>query len=139
MADEIMVAVAAALAGKAAEAAVQGARGGWGALVRLVRQRFSGDLAAAAALQAAGGRPSDQAAVRELARMLERAAAADAGFAARLRSLWPEASAELASQAGAGDVVNTVTGTVGGHLIQAGDLHVEGGLRLGDVTGGGQR
>jgi len=29
--------------------------------------------------------------------------------------------------------VNSNTGTVGGHLIQARDLHVEGGLRLGDI------
>jgi hypothetical protein len=32
-----------------------------------------------------------------------------------------------------GPVVNSSTGTVAGHLIQARDLHVQGSLQLGDV------
>jgi hypothetical protein len=30
-------------------------------------------------------------------------------------------------------VVNSVTGSVGGHLLQARDLHVEGGLHFGET------
>jgi hypothetical protein len=135
MADEIMMAVAAALAGKAAEAAVEGARGAWDALVRLVRGRFGRDRGAAAALKAAQAQPMDQAAVRELGQALERVALADPSFAEQVRALWPHASAELSARDGG--VVNVSTGAVGGHLIQARDLRIEGGLNLGDVRGPG--
>jgi hypothetical protein len=131
MVDEIMVAVAAALAGKAAEAAAEGARTAWGALVRLVRRRFADDQAAAAALGAAQAAPADKPATLDLARALERIAAEDGGFGTELRALWQRASAELSADAGG--VVNISTGTVGGHLVQARDLHIEGGLHLGDV------
>ncbi len=133
MADEIMVSVAAALAGKAAEAAFGGARSAWGSLVRLVRGRLAGDETAVAVLQKAQARPGDQAAVERLALALERAAAADGNFAARVRDLWPRASVELSARDGG--VVNASSGTVGGHLVQARDLHVHGGLHLGDVRG----
>lgn len=131
MADEIMMAVASALAGKAAEAAVDGARGAWGALVRLIRGRFDRDRGATEALEAAQAQPSDQGAVQELGQALERVAAADPGFAEQMRALWPQASAELSARDGG--VINVNTGTVGGHLIQARDLRIEGGLNLGDV------
>ncbi len=131
MADEIMVAVAAALAGKAAEALAEGARGAWDALVRLLRRRLGHDPAASAALAAAEAGQRDETAVQELAAALERIAAADADFAAQMRSLWPQAQAELS--ASGGGVINVSSGTVRGHLIQAGDLHVDGGLHLGDV------
>jgi hypothetical protein len=135
MADEIMMAVASALAGKAAEAAVEGARGAWDALVRLVRGRFGRDRGAAAALEAAQAQPTDQAAVRELGQALERVASADSSFAEQVRALWPDASAELSARDGG--VLNVSTGTVGGHLIQARDLRIEGGLSLGDVRSPG--
>jgi|SRR5580658_692539 hypothetical protein len=133
MIDPVMISVANALATKAADVAAEGVRSAMSALIRLVRSRFAGDKAAAAALDAAQAAPQDQAAIEELARVLERASAADAGFAAQLRALWPELRAELS--AGEGETVNSSTGTVGGHLIQARDLHVEGGLLLGDVQG----
>ena len=131
MADEVMMAVASALAGKAAEAAFGGARSAWNALVRLVHERFAKDGDAAAALGAAREQPEDQAAIDELSRALGRVAAADPEFAEQLRALWPVASQELSARDGA--VLNVSTGTVGGHLIQARDLRVEGGLHLGDV------
>jgi hypothetical protein len=127
MIDPVMISVANALATKAADVAAEGVRSAMSALIRLVRSRFAGDKAAAAALDAAQAAPQDQAAIEELARVL------DAGFAAQLRALWPELRAELS--AGEGETVNSSTGTVGGHLIQARDLHVEGGLLLGDVQG----
>jgi hypothetical protein len=132
MADEITTALAAALAGKAAEAALGGARDAWNTLVRLIRQRFARDDAAAAALEAAQAQPEDQSAVQELSRALGRVAAADPGFAQRVRTLWPLASAELSARDGG--VVNVATGTIGGHLIQARDLHVQGGMHLGDIS-----
>lgn len=130
MADEIMMAVAAALAGKVAEAAVGGARGAWEALVRLVRDRFAHDEVASAALAAADARPTDQVAVRELGQALERVGTADPSFAEQVRAMWPQASRELSVTHGG--VLNVSTGTVSGHMIQARDLHIEGGLHLGN-------
>jgi len=133
MADEIMMAMASALAEKAVGAAVDGARGAWSALVRLVRGRFACDRAAAHALEAAMAHPSDEGTVRELHLALERVASADPDFADQLRALWPQASAELSARDGG--VINLSTGGVGGHLIQTRDLHIEGGLNLGAVQG----
>lgn len=131
MADEVMLAVASALAGKAAEAAAGGARSAWNALVRVVRERFTRDRAAAEALGAAQAQPEDQAAVHGLSRALDRVAADDPEFAEQVRVLWPLASKELSARDGG--VLNVSTGTVGGHLIQARDLRIEGGLHLGDA------
>ncbi len=97
MADEIMMSIAAALAGKAADTALGAAKGAWGQLVRLVRERLGRDhdAAAATALEAAQLQPTDEAAIQELASALEQTAAADPGFGAELIGLWPKASAEL--------------------------------------------
>jgi hypothetical protein len=129
VADEIMMAVASALAGKVADAAAGGARSAWDALVRLVRDRFAHDEVASAALATAYSRPTDQLAVRELGEALERVGAADPGFEEQVRALWSRASAELSATNDG--VLNVSTGTVSGHLIQARDLHIEGGLHLG--------
>jgi hypothetical protein len=131
MADEIMVAIASALAGKAAEAVAGSAREAWSRLVQLVRDRFRVDADADTSLEAARGHPDDREAIGALAGALERAAAVDEAFGAELRALWLQVAPHL-SAAGA-SAVNVVTGSVGGHLIQARDLHVEGGLHLGDV------
>jgi hypothetical protein len=137
MPDPVLSSVAAAVAGKAAEAAVQGGKDACAALVRLIRDRFRRDKAAAAALEVARGDPADEPAVAALAQALERLAAADGDFAARIRELWPRAAAELA--AAADGVVNSATGSVGGHLMQARDVRVEGGLHFGDVRSPGDR
>jgi hypothetical protein len=57
--------------------------------------------------------------------------AEDTAFATQVCGLWQQASVELS--AGDDGVVNSVTGAVSGHLIQARDLHVKGGINLGDV------
>ena len=133
MADKIMVAVASALAAKAADAVAEAAKGAWVRLLHLVRERFGSDESASAALEAARDRPDDQAAITGLASALDRVAADDQRFAGALRSLWAEIGPQL--PAGEASAVNVVTGSVGGHLLQARDLHVEGGLHLGDVQG----
>lgn len=133
MTDPIMMSVATALAGKAADAAADGVRTSWAALVRLVRARLAADHAASAALRSAESGAAGEAPIHELAAALDRTALADPEFGARLRELWGPASAELA--ASEGGVVNSSTGTVGGHLIQARDLNVQGGLHLGGVQG----
>jgi hypothetical protein len=131
MPDPVISSVAAVVAGKAAEAAVQGGTSACAALVRLVRERFSRDKQAVTALETARSNPEDNTAVAGLALALERLALADADFGVRIRELWPRAAAELS--AGEGGVVNSATGSVGGHLMQTRDVQVEGGLHFGDV------
>jgi hypothetical protein len=131
MPDPVISSVAAAVAGKAAEAAMQGGKAACAALVRLVRDRFSRDKGATAALEEARRNPEDETAVAGLAWALERLVSADADFATRVRELWPQAAAELSATEGG--VVNSATGSVGGHLMQARDVQVEGGLHFGDV------
>ena len=129
--DPILSSIATAVAGQAAELAVQGGKEACAALVRLIRERFSHDKAATAALEAARGQPAQDAAVADLARALERLTSQDAAFADRIRELWPLARAELS--ASDGGVVHSATGSVGGHLMQARDVKVTDGLRFGDV------
>jgi hypothetical protein len=131
MPDQFLSTVAAAVAGKAAELAVQGGKEGCAALVRLIRAHLGRDKDASAALAAAREDPRDDGAVAGLATALERLTSQDAAFAVRLRELWPRAEAELS--ASHGGVANSATGSVGGHLMQARDVRVEGGLRFGDV------
>ena len=137
MPDAIISSVAAAVASRAAEMAVQGGKDACAALVRLIRERFGRDKAAAAALEAACGSPQEEAAVARLALELERLVLADDYFAARIRELWPRAAAELSARDGA--VINSATGSVGGHLMQARDVRVKGGLHFGDARGSGGR
>jgi hypothetical protein len=131
MPDQVILSIAAVVAGKAAEAALQVGKSACAALVRLVRERFSRDKEATAALEAACGNPEDAAAISGLALVLERLVQTDAEFGAGIGALWPRAAAELS--ASEGGVVNSATGSVGGHLMQARDVQVEGGLRFGDV------
>jgi len=130
MADPVMSSVAAAVAGKAAEAALHGGKAACTALVKLVRDRCRRDKKAGQALDAAVA-TRDEAAIAALALALERLAAADAGFGNRVRELWPRVVTELSADEGG--VVNSVTGSVGGNLLQARDLRVEGGLHFGET------
>jgi hypothetical protein len=132
--DEIMMSIAAALAGKAAEVTFSAMSGAWRRLLRLAGDRLDRDgHGGAAALESAREHPDDAVAVRQLAGALEEIARADSGFAATIRELWAQSRLELS--ASEGGVVNVSSGTVRGHLIQARDLSVQGGLHLGDVTG----
>jgi hypothetical protein len=137
MSDPVISSIAAVVAGKAAEAAVQGGKSACAALVRLVRERFGRDKEATTALETARSNPENTAAVAGLALVLERLVLADAEFGAQIRELLPQAEAELS--ASEGGVVNSATGSVGGHLMQARDVQVEGGLHFGDVHRPGER
>jgi len=133
MSDPIMISVASALATRAGEAIADSGKAAWAALVRLVRRRMGHDPASAAALATAMAAPENGNSIQALASALERIAADDAEFGARLRTLWRQSSAGLSAHDGG--VVNSVPGRIGGHLIQARDLRVEGGLHLGDTCG----
>jgi len=131
MADPLMLSIASAVAGKAAETAAEAGKTALAALVRLVRKRLGRNETTAGVLGSAQAAPEDPAAIGSLALALQQVAAADGEFAAQIRALWPEVRAELSVRED--QVVNSSTGTVAGHLIQARDLHVQGNLQLGDV------
>jgi hypothetical protein len=127
-----MMSVATAVAGKAAEAVADGGKAALTALVHLVRDHLGKNKAAANTLARARTAPHDPAAIQRLATVLEDAARVDADFGRQLQALWPQAQTELSAHDGG--VINTSTGMVSGHLIQARDIHVQGGLHLGDVS-----
>ena len=129
--DPFISSIATVVASKAAESLVEGGKNACAALVRFVRDRFSHDKVATAVLETAQSDPQNETAIATLALMIEQLTLADADFEARLRELWPTAAAELS--ASGGGVVNSATGSVGGHLMQARDIQVEGGLHFGDV------
>jgi hypothetical protein len=106
MPDTVLVEIAAALAAKASDS-----------LYDLVRNAFKGRKKAVQALDAADGAAPDSPQVVALARELELAETRDQRFAERLRAEW------------SGGVVNRITGTVTGNVVQARDIH-------GDITFG---
>jgi hypothetical protein len=128
MPDPFLVAIAAALAGKTAGAAASRGASAFRSLVSLVRRKFGTGSAAAASLDAAQAEPDDEK-VAALGEALETAARDDPEFAERLKSLWGQVQNEL--RADRGGVVNEVSGTVGGHAVQARDI--TGGVSFGEV------
>lgn len=111
MPDPMQLATAASLASRA----VAG-------LYELVRVKFATDQAALAVLTAAQGAAPDSPQVRALGEVLDRAAAADPEFAARLRE---QVGAPPVTQTGR--VTNYAT-NVHGSVVQAGDI--TGGITL---------
>lgn len=108
MPDVILVEIAAALASKATES-----------LYNLVRDKFKGQKKALEVLAAADGAAPDSPQVVALAEELATAEANDEQFAARLRAEWGQTAG----------VVNKISGTVTGNVVQARDIH-------GDITFG---
>lgn len=113
MPDPILVSIAAALAGK-------GATG----LYDLVKKKFAGSPQAARALDDAAGSSPDSPEVHALSEELARAESSDPRFAADLRAIWGQVVTR--QRADKGGVVNGITGTVGGNVLQARDI--EGGV-----------
>ncbi|MGW1728433.1 ATP-binding protein [Streptomyces sp. NPDC002306] len=121
--DPVTLAIATTLATKGAEALAAGIQDAWSGLSRLVRARFRGDPEGQAALQDAEEAPQDAEALDRLARMLDAAADIDPDFGRRLRSTWVAAHHQAVAREDA--MVGQASGnTVGGHLIQAREVHV---------------
>lgn len=116
MSDVILVEIAAALAAKTAES-----------LYDLVRKKFAGRKKALDTLAAADGAAPGSAQVAALAAELDVAEAYDQGFAERLRAEWAAVLNQAAPSGGS--VVNQISGTVTGNVIQARDIQ-------GDITFG---
>jgi hypothetical protein len=118
MADEVTMAMAAALASSTVEAAVAAGKSALAALVRVVRRRFERVPDASDALEAAVGDPGDAARVARLAVMLARVMAEDAAFGDEVRRRWVSVE---------GDIVNRFSGRAD-KVVQARDIH--GGVNM---------
>lgn len=124
MPDEIMTAIAAALAGKTADAVFSGSKEAFTGLVRLIRQRFGHDDKACKVLKSAQHSPDDPAAMDTLARELDRLVSSDPEIARQI--------SQLRTVVTQGRVLNTVTGSVnGGTVVQARDIN--GGIHIGTI------
>ena len=113
MPDPILVSIAAALAGK-----------GVTGLYDLVKKKFAGSSQATRTLDDAEGSPPDSPEVHVLSEELARAESSDPQFAADLRAIWGRVSTQ--QRADNSGVVNGITGTVSGNVLQARDI--EGGV-----------
>jgi hypothetical protein len=113
MPEPVLIAIAAALAGRAA-----------GTLYDLVKKKFGGDRAASETLAAAEGAAQDSPHVLDLASALEQAERDDPEFSRELRGEWQG----TAQHADKGGVTNQISGQVSGKVVQARDLH--GGVHL---------
>lgn len=127
MADPIMMAIATALAEKAADAVAAGVRTSWSALVRLVRHRLAADAESVQALAVVESGVRGGPETSALAHRLAELAAIDPGFGAELRRLWTEVDASVSADRGG--VVNQISGTVRGPVAQVGTI--QGGVYFG--------
>jgi hypothetical protein len=103
--EPILISIASALATKA----VTG-------LYDLVKKKFSKDPDALKALEAAEADPGNAEPVKALAERLATAEAADPAFGEALRTGWSQ-------HAETGGVVNQISGTVHGNVLQTRDIH----------------
>ncbi|MBV9379850.1 MAG: hypothetical protein JOY82_03360 [Streptosporangiaceae bacterium] len=126
MADPVIMAIATAVVGKAAESLTDQARECLAALVRRIREKFRDQPAAQAILEAARDDPGSPALAGELARALEEASAYDPEFAAQLRELWSQVRTMAATRERG--VVNVFQGRAD-KVVQLRDVH--GDLHIG--------
>ena len=128
MADqELLTTIAVTLATKTAEGLAAGGRAAFEALARLVRRRFEDRTAAQAALDEAETCSAKDVRIEILRQALAQAVADDPAFEAELRDRWRALSPHL--NASEGGVINSVSGTVEGNVVQARDVH--GGISFG--------
>ena len=115
------------MATKTAEGVADAGRAAFAALAHLVRRRFEAQPSGSVALAQAAAQPTDDNRVQVLQNQLELAVAEDPEFRRQLGILWQELQPHLI--ANADGVVNNVSGSVGGHVVQARDIH--GGVSFG--------
>jgi hypothetical protein len=127
MVDPLLVSIAAALAGRTVAAAASGSTSALRSLLDIVKKKFDRDPQAADALRAAQAEPDHSERVETLGAALSQAAEDDPEFAKQLFSLWDRAAKQL--HADRGGVVNEISGSVGGHVVQARDI--TGGVSFG--------
>jgi hypothetical protein len=128
MSDPLMTAIATTLTSKAIDGLSEAGKAAVQALARLVRRKLGADEASTDVLTRVEAEPAGEADRLVLVRALTRAAADDPVFARELTSCWQELTAAHVVNAPDG-VVNSVSGSVEGNLVQARDIH--GGLSFG--------
>jgi hypothetical protein len=126
--EDIWTAVALTLATKAAEGLAAGGKAAFAALARLIKRRFQEHGPAQAALAEAEADPANATRIQSLREQLAQAAAEDPAFGHELRRLWRDLAPHLTADTGG--VVNILSGSVGGNVVQARD--VQGGISFGD-------
>jgi hypothetical protein len=94
MPDQVVIAIAAALAAKGAEAMVAGGKSAFAALARLVRGRLAAETHEQERPPRETGDPDGDTGRDRLAEALSRAMAADPTFDARVRDAWRRVSEE---------------------------------------------
>ncbi|GAA4608402.1 hypothetical protein BJY16_006825 [Actinoplanes octamycinicus] len=124
--DPISLAIAGAVAAKGAEMAVQQTPDAWRRFVAFVRDRLSREDRGAELLTAA---EADQkpVVVEALAEEITRLRQADPTFDRALQQQWTAIT--VAPQTRSNQATNIVTGSVGGHLVQA--TEISGGVSFG--------
>jgi transposase len=124
MPDQIMTAIAVALAGKTADTVFSGGKEAFTALARLIRERFGRDDKERKVLESAQNAPDDPAALDALTQELDRLASMDPEIAEKI--------SQLRSLVAQGSVQNMVTGTVkDSTVIQTRDNY--GGIHIGNT------
>lgn len=114
MADPVTIAIASAVAGKAAESLSEQGKQVVAALARRIREKFRGHPAELATLDAAS---DDAARIGELAELVDNASAADAEFGQQIRALWAQLNLTAAD-----GVMNVFHGKAD-KVIQLRDVH----------------
>ncbi|WP_203862727.1 hypothetical protein [Plantactinospora mayteni] len=128
--EDILTAVALTLAAKAVEGLTEGGKAAFAALARLVKRRFQGHGSSQAALAEAEADPADDTRIQSLREELAQATAEDPTFGHELQRLWRDLVPHLV--AGTDGIVNHFSGSVGGNVVQARDVH--GGISFGDAS-----
>ena len=126
MADPITMAIATAVAGKAAESMTDEARRCLAALVRRIRDKLRDRPAGQAALEAAQADPGSGALAGELARALDEAGGEDPEFGTQIRELWRQVG--MLAVAGDRGTVNVFHGRAD-KVVQLRDVY--GDLNIG--------
>ena len=130
MTDPMLTSIATALAGKTATTLAACGRKALAALYEAIKEKFSGSAKSTEVLGNSSTK-SNEHSTAALTKELIKAVEQDPLFAERLKALWSKASTEINAEA---DVVNTVTGKVLGHVVQAHDI--SGGISFGSFNAG---
>lgn len=120
MVDPVTTAVAAALATKAVNELTEAGKVAFTGLVRLVRRKLAANMQADA-LRGAEADPASEARRVVLAEALASAMANDRHFSEQLVRLWRRVDEDRGGGRRS-SVVNTVSGDVGGNLVQVRDI-----------------
>ncbi|MFG2013321.1 hypothetical protein [Micromonospora sp. NPDC048868] len=126
--DPISLAIATGIASKGSELAIDHGSRAWRRLTQIVKERLRRDHDGSELLQGSALTELGANQINHLSEILTALRQRDRGFDEQLRGAWQEV---IDLRRTDGQVNNMMTGTAGGHVIQAG--HISGGVTLGKV------